>query len=95
VISSELRTPLTVTLLKVTLSVVATGCPIAMLALLLLTVVVTPVPPSISRVSVRRATPSEPVSPIIFNIVATLVLPALVNRPCWSTVKLGIAVPEP
>ena len=59
------------------------------------TVVVTPVLPSKSRVSERSATASLPESPVMFRVVATLALPAAVNRPCWSTVKVGIAVAEP
>ena len=72
-----------------------TACPIAILTLSSETVVVTPVLPSKSSVSESKATASEPESPVIFKVVATFALPAVVIRPCWSTVKVGIVVVEP
>ena len=57
--------------------------------------VVIPVRPLKSKVSDSRAIPSEPESPVIFNVVANAVVPAAVNLPWASTVNVGIWVVEP
>ena len=46
------------------------------------TVVTIPLPPVNVSVSLIRDTPSVPVSPAIFNVVATDTEPAAVSRPC-------------
>ena len=59
-------------------------------------VVLRPVPPAISRVSEARAMLSAvPESPCTASEVEIAAEPAAVKRPCWSTVKVGIAVAEP
>ena len=51
--------------------------------------------PRICKSSVNSATFCAPESPSTVNSVATVTVPAAVNRPCWSTVNVGIAVCDP
>ena len=51
--------------------------------------------PRICKSSVNRSTFCAPASPSTVKAVATFTVLAAVNRPCWSTVNVGIAVVLP
>ena len=51
--------------------------------------------PKTWKSSVRSATSCDPESPSTVKAVATVTVLAAVNRPCWSTVNVGIAVCDP
>ena len=53
------------------------------------------VPPETVRVSVRRLTLSDPLSPATVSAVPTEAVPAAVSLPFESTVNVGISVEEP
>jgi len=91
VISSEFRVPPTVKSLVIdTLSVNPT------LIWLLVTVVLTSLAvPYTLNVSVPRDTVSVPESPAMARSVEIVAPPAAVNRPCASTVNVGIEVELP
>ena len=57
--------------------------------------VVTLVPPSIAKPSVRKSMVSEPLSPVMVNPLPTIEEVADVTRPLESTVRIGISVAEP
>ena len=61
-----------------------------------LVVVLIPVPPPTTNVSVNKSTVVVVrSSPLTFKLVATLTEPAAVKRPSAATVNVGIAVAEP
>ena len=95
VISSEVRVPSTETLLKVTLELVATACPIATETVLPDTLVATPVPPAIVRVSPPATAFVVPLSASRSKEVDIAPVDTAVTRPLALTVTIGIAVVEP
>ena len=61
----------------------------------MVTAVVTPVPPSKSKVSVSRAIPSLPLSPVILRVPATVAAETAVTKPFAFTVIIGIEEADP